>query len=254
MVAVPACATLGPMPATTGLSAVPAGGGAVEIQEGLVPGFHLSNAATSSQHGEPIGQLSALVEPGRWLRVPGLVAGARRIGTSADALLEPYLGYRRRLSPALSVAGFAYGSDGGASDNRASYHATRGGAEAAIDARIDQPARWRAVHLQGAVTATAISARGHYCVDALGFAVDCDTSSTPSNTFVDGRARGVYPAATATLALERPRVPEGSLFDLRFGLLVAAGTMPSVRDGAQKYGTVWATFGMTLALAFGALD
>ena len=42
VVVVSGCTTLGPMPATTGVAAIPSGRPGVEAQIGVVPSYHLS--------------------------------------------------------------------------------------------------------------------------------------------------------------------------------------------------------------------
>ena len=86
----PGCTTLGPMPATTGIAFSPAGRPSGEIGFGVVPGYYLSSGVLGSPKGSGLQQGSLLLEPDRWLRVPGLVVGARTIGDSKDGgYLEP---------------------------------------------------------------------------------------------------------------------------------------------------------------------
>src|SRR5512139_2573994 len=86
------CTTLGPMPSTTGISAIPAGKPAGEAQLGGVPAFHLSSSA-STPRGGATGQAAVLVEPDRWIKAPGLVVGARLFGKGEDTPIEPMIGY-----------------------------------------------------------------------------------------------------------------------------------------------------------------
>src|SRR5580693_9452717 len=88
-----ACTTLGPMPATTAISAVPSDRPGLEVQAAVVPAFYLSDAAQSSNAGQATSQLSFLLEPDRLLGMPGLIVGLREFGASGDSLVEPYIGY-----------------------------------------------------------------------------------------------------------------------------------------------------------------
>src|SRR5262249_12938534 len=86
-----ACTTLGPMPATTAISAVRAGRPDVPAQTAILPGWFLSDSASQSPQSQAVGQLSVLVEPDRLLDLPGLIVGARSFGQSHDdSVLEPY--------------------------------------------------------------------------------------------------------------------------------------------------------------------
>jgi len=79
-----ACTQLGPMPATTGITAMPVGRTALQAQVGVVPGFYGSQSAQNEAKGAPIKHASLLLEPGRALGVPGLpVAEAMARGTPA---------------------------------------------------------------------------------------------------------------------------------------------------------------------------
>jgi hypothetical protein len=92
------CTTLGPMPAATAVAPVPLGRPAAEVGVALVPGYFMSSGVARVARGTAVPQLSALLEPDRWLGVPGLIAGARLVGTDqAGTFFEPLLGYRHRL-------------------------------------------------------------------------------------------------------------------------------------------------------------
>src|SRR5215475_5902838 len=91
-----ACTTLGPMPATTGISAVPAGRPGAEAQLGVMPGHYLSSSVTTTPRGGATGQATLLIEPDRWVDVPGLVVGGRVFGQGNDSPAEPLVGYRRK--------------------------------------------------------------------------------------------------------------------------------------------------------------
>jgi len=233
LVLITGCTTLGPMPATTGISAVPMARPGGEAQLGPVPGFFLSSSAHAEAKGTPIMQLSGLVEPDRWLHVPGLIVGARVFGPSGDSPGEPYAGYRRTLWDGVSIGAVMYGTSKRSTQKLASYHATRFGGEAALDAKLWE-SDWFGLHVQGAVAATRIFASGSYCVDMMGIAKDCDEMNPATNTMVDGKQTGIYPAGTGTVA--------------RLALMFATGSMPMLANGTKTGSDVYAAGGLTLTL------
>lgn len=245
------CTTLGPMPTTTGIAAVPSGRTGVEAQAGVVPGFFLSSAAQEPTHkGDPIGQVVGLVEPAQWLGTRGLVLGARRWGDHGDGAVEPFLGYRHRLDDNFAIAVFGYGTQMHGTQTGASYRATRIGGELAIDARMIALTRWLALHGQAAVSTMYLDAHGTYCAGNDGLGVDCNQDGT--SRMVDGSIRSVFTAATASLALDFGRLPDGVFHSLRVALLGSAGVMPQVRDGKETDGARYTSIGLTLTLGFGA--
>jgi hypothetical protein len=249
-----ACTTLGPMPATTGISAQPVGRPGVEAQAGAMPGFFLSDAA-SDHTPQPVGQLSGLVEPDRWLGLPGLIVGARQYGASGDAAFEPFVGYRKRLEPdgPVSVAGILFGTSAHATDQLATYQATRTGAELAVDSRLGAPSPWFSLHLQGALTATAMWAHGTYCVDPQGQGTDCDTTTSSNNTVVDGTMSGIYGTATAMLSADfTPR--HSGLHLVRLAILGSAGSMPTLVNGEQQTAKPYGSIGLALTVGVGPAD
>lgn len=250
-IAFSACTTLGPMPATTGVSALPTGRPGIEAQGGFVPAYFLSKSVQDKAGGAVTSQLSALIEPDRLLGIPGLILGARLFGQGGDTPGEPYVGYRKKLDDDIAVAGIVYGTSKQSSSHLASYHATRVGGEAAIDAQLWAPAPWIGVHAQGAVSATSLSASGTYCVDAMGVAMDCDVQTPANNTMVDGTINGVFPAATATLALDVHRAT-GTFHGGRLAAMAAAGQMPLVANGTQQGNGSYYSLGLLLTLAVGA--
>jgi hypothetical protein len=251
LITLAACTTLGPMPATTGISALPNARPGVEAQAGFVPAFFLSKAVQDKAGGAVTSQLSALVEPDRWLGIPGLILGARLFGQSGDTPGEPYIGYRRQVDDDIAVAGILYGTSKQSTAKLASYHATRVGGEAAIDAKLWAPAPWLGVHAQGSVSATVLSASGTYCVDSMGIAKDCDTTTPANNTMLDGTVSGAFPAATATLAVDFHR-REGTFHGARISALAAAGQMPLVQSGMQQATGSYFSVGLLLTLGLGA--
>src|SRR6185503_15192337 len=117
------------------------------------------SSAHSTSQGSPIMQLSALVEPDRWVKLPGLVLGARLFGQNGDTPGEPYVGYRRAVRKDMAIGGGIFGTSKSSTAKLASYKATRVGGEAALDAQLFE-SEWFGFHLQGAVSATRINASG----------------------------------------------------------------------------------------------
>jgi hypothetical protein len=248
--AVTACTTMGPMPATTGIAAVPSGRPGVELQAGAVPGYMISEGTQSNGHdGSTNGQLLGLIEPGRWLGTRGLIAGARETGRGGDASFEPFLGYRHRLDENFALAVVGHGATMGRRDGQASYSATRAGGELALDAQLVAPLPWLSIHTQAAVSATYLRARGMYCAGNDGYGVDC--SEDGGNRLVDGTIRGVFAAATASLALDFGRMPSGPFHSARLALLGSAGEMPHLRDGVETSGVHYLSLGITMTLGMG---
>ncbi len=243
------CTTLGPMPATTGISAVPAGRPGVELQAGIVPGYVLSSATQDEHEGGPSEQLLGVLEPNRWLGTRGLIVGARGVGRKGDHAFEPFLGYRHRIEERVAVAFVGYATKTEGASQGASYRATRGGAEAAVDAKIFAPLPWLAVHGQAALSATYLKARGTYCADPEGRGLDCNEDG--SDRMVDGRVDGWFPAATASLALDLGRRPMGAFHGARLALLGTAGRMPQLRDGIEAGRVGYVSMGLTLTLGIG---
>lgn len=246
-----ACTTLGPMPATTGVSAVPMERPNVEAQAGLVPGFYLSKSAQNQVGGAPISQLSALFEPDRWIDLPGLLIGGRLFGQSGDAPIEPYIGYRKRMND-LSLAAIVFGTGVRSSEKLASYHATRLGLELAADAPVWSPLEWLAIHAQGALTATRISASGSYCVDMMGAAQDCSTDHPQDNTTISGHVDGYFPSGTLTLGFDFGRDRDTAFHGVRAAIIGSAGEMPLMIDGLERATGFYVSLGLTITAAFGA--
>ncbi len=238
------------MPATTGVSAVPVGRPGVELQAGLIPSYLLSETAHKPK-GQPLPLLSALFEPDRWIGIPGLFVALRGGESEHDNLLEPYVGYRRHVDRAVSVAGIVYGTKLSGGEKAASYEAKRGGAEIAVDVRLFDPSPWHSVHAQASLSATAVSATGSYCVDVMGVGIDCDGTTYEH---VDGKLSGVYPAGTAQLAYDFGRRTGGVFHGVTVAVLGTVGRMPRVRDGRQQMGDTFATAGLTLTVGVGGDD
>jgi hypothetical protein len=248
---VSACTTLGPMPATTGISAVPANRPGVELQAGLMPAYFLSDSAKEQDTNDtmPTQQIAALLEPDRLLGTKGLIVGARSWGDEGDTQLEPMIGVRRRIDDRFAVAGVAYGTrthGGWAGD--ASYSAFRAGGELAIDSTLIPLASWLAVHVQASVSATYLDAEGTYCVSASGEGTDCDDKTRR----VDGTIEGIYTSATAGVSVDIGRRPHGTLHGIRLALIGAVGAMPRIRNGVQEQSADrYQSIGLSMTIGFG---
>lgn len=243
-----ACTTLGPMPATTGISAMPIGRPGVEATVGVVPGFHASQSAQNEAKGTTINEISVLLDPDRWLGVKGFLVGGRMFGQDGDRPLEPYIGYRRRLVEAVSVGAVVFGSTK-RTKNYASYHGVRVGGEALIDVELYAPNEWARCHAQGAVQVARDMVSGVYCVDAEGVGVDCQEAEM-SNTVIAGKFEGVFPSGTATLAVDVGK-HQGVFDSLRIAIMGTAGQMPLVLNGQETGTGNFFKIGLSLSVAFG---
>jgi hypothetical protein len=244
------CTTLGPMPSTTAVSAIPAGKVGAEAQLGFVPAFHLS-AAASKPRGSATGQMGLLFEPDRLLKIPGLVVGARLFGSGDDTPIEPMIGYRRALGDEFSWGIVGYGTSKRASERLARYHGFRMGGEAMADGKIVGITRWLSLHAQGSVSLTRLVSSGKYCVNAEGEGIDCDEEMPANNTFVLGEASGWYPTATAAATLDIGRHGASWFHSLRIALMLSAGRMPHVENGDQQDDTSYFAVGLLATLGVG---
>lgn len=248
------CTTLGPMPSTTAVSAIPAGRPGVEATGAAVPVFRLSSAARGTEpdaerSGGAVGQLAAIAEPDRLLELKGVIVGGRVFGEGGDTGVEPIVGYRRQLDR-LALAGVGYGTRMQATSNGANYTATRIGAEAIADLELLRLADWASLHVAGAVQATYLAASGRYCVNASGNGIDC--AEDGSSSIVDGELEGVYPAVTVTASLDFARRSRSTFHSARLGGMISAGHMPRLVDGRQQWGDQYISGGISLTLGFGA--
>jgi hypothetical protein len=249
-IALAACTTLGPVAGTTAIAPVEAGRTTVEVSAGGVPGFNLSQATQEEVKGAPIKQLAAVLEPAAMLGVPGLVLGGRALGTSGDVQVEPMIGYRRSFGADGNVSGMAvvHGTHASASKNGASYEATRIGGELAADYRVFGAQPWIEPHVFATVSASHVSADGEYCADANGYGRDCDSPDTT----IDGHVSGVYPMATAGVALHGIAHRESWFHGARAAAMIGAGAMPRVIDGESERMQAYLTFGIMVSVAVGA--
>lgn len=247
-----ACTTLGPMPASTLVSAVPADRTGAEVQAAIVPAFYLSDAANSTPNQSPATrQISALLEPDKWFGTKGLILGARAFGESGDSPFEPMIGYRRKLDERFSLAGVAFGTHARGAQDGASYEATRFGGELVLDGNLVPLGDWLALHFHASVNATYLNATGTYCVLDDGDATDCDDGTRR----VDGEVAGIYSAATAGITLDIARRPTGAIHGVRLGLVGTVGGMPKLRDGIQQPNNEhFTSIGAYLTLGFGSTN
>jgi len=249
------CTTLGPMPATTAVSAVPLGRAGAEFQAAAVPGYFLSSSVGQSPKGAVITHLSMLVEPDKLIGVPGLIIGGRAVGNSDSGVYpEAMVGYRSVLDDGrrLAIAGVGFGTHAGTTRQNASYSATRVGAEAALDWRATPDSNWLELHLLGGASVTALNASGVYCLAANGqYGIDC---ADPPANLTRADASGVYPALNAGIALDLGRHLPVIFHGGRLALLGAAGTMPTVVGGQQQSARSYFALGLSLAFGLGASE
>jgi hypothetical protein len=244
-----ACTSLGPMPATTGVSAVTHGKPGVELSGAITPVWRLSAAASGEDRsGNAVLQGAIVVEPDRLIDAPGLVVGARAFGNDGDAGYEPLVGYRHRANERTTIAAVAYGTKMSAAEHGADYEAVRAGAEIVADAEVVKLASWLALHASASASGTYVSASGRYCVDPDGDAIDCDADGP--NTMTDGEVRGVYPTGSASLALDLVR-RGGGFRGVRLAFAAAGGYMPRLVGGEQRRGDLFGSAGLSLTVAFG---
>ena len=238
------------MPATTGVSAVPAGQPGGEVQTGFVPGFYLSESTRDRAKGEGIPVLSALFDVDRLISPVNVILGFRIFGRENDTPGEPYLGWRQAIAHDVWLGGVVYGSSTSSTSNRASYSALRLGGEVMIDARLVEITGRFGVHVQASASATHVGASGKYCVDSNGNGIDC-TGASDGNTPAQGQIAGLFPAGTATLALDFARSQHSYLHGVRVALVGAGGRMPLLENGIQV-GSWYASLGFLVTVGFGA--
>jgi hypothetical protein len=250
-----ACTALGPMPAVTGVSAVPARRPELELQAGVVPGYYLSSSVQRTQSGTAMGQIGAAFEPDRWISLPGLVAGVRYAGDDeTHPSPEPMIGYRTFVedSQELAISGVGYGTYAAGENRGASYSAVRAGLEAGADFRLTPISKWFELHLLVTASLTGLSAHGEYCLDERGeFGVDCPEPPDPA-TRTTADATGFYPSASGGAAVDFARHLDSFFHGGRLTLAGAAGTMPRVVSGEQQSATAYAAGQLLLSLGFGA--
>jgi hypothetical protein len=251
LLAASACTTLGPMPVHTGVSPVPADRTEVEAQAAIVPGYFLSSSTSDDPDSTPLRQGSLVFQPGSLLGVRGLFVGARIIDPGDDTQGEPMLGYRRAVDAdrAISVVGVVFGTRARGEDRDASYTMRRLGGEIGVDFRLARQPRLEP-HVVMAVSATALSADGTYCVGSDGFGVDCPSDPDPGER-IDASVDGLYPALSGGFALRTLHTGRGIVHGARVVALVSAGRMPRLENGVQEKATTFVSGGLAVSFALG---
>jgi hypothetical protein len=249
-----ACTTLGPTPATTGLSPRPAPRSGAELMGGILPGHHLSSAVTESPDGAGIPQAAVVLQADKLTGIPGLVAGARVFGESGDAPIEPVLGYRRAFGPDQTgaLAAYVYGTRASAVEAGASYEAVRAGGELIGDVRVLPPSRWIEPHLFGSFNATYLSVDGTYCTGPdLRFGEDCAEPPDAPKPMTTASIEGVYAAATVGFAVEVLRNRDSWFHGARAAFTSTGGMMPRVESGVETDREAFFAFGLSLTVGVG---
>ncbi len=243
------CTTLGPMPAATGVSAVPAARPEGELGFSAAPASYLSSGAVADPKGAAVPQVTALFDPDR-LILPGLILAARGVASGgAGGFVEPMLGYRRALTDRFAGAVVVYGTHASGAQNGARFDADRYGAELDADVRVTGASRWAELHVAWGVALTGVSGNGRYCVDERGYCVDC--GAMPAAT-VDAVGSGAYVTGNAALVVDLFRHRESWFHGGRVAFGVAGGTMPTWRNGVQGDAATYATLGLHVSWAVGA--
>jgi hypothetical protein len=211
----------------------------------VVPGYFVSDAVKQDPATALHAQLSAFFDPGDLLGdFTGLGVGARILGGSPDVVVEPMLRYRTAIDEdgQNSVAVVAFGTAASAAADGASYRMKRGGLELIGDVRMMPRNEFIEVHGRAGMSATAVSASGHYCKDeSTGYGRDCDAGEAgAASTRPEG---GVFPAGFVGITVELLRgVPV--LHGVHVGVYAAAGTRPG-------HDTRWASVGADLTFGVG---
>ena len=246
------CATLGPTPVTTGLSAIPADRPRAEVQVGALPGYYLSEAVVEVPGAEPQKQGTVLIDLERYMGADtGLVVGGRLVGPSHDTQAEPILGVRQSLDRdgLVSLAGFLSGTHASATKERSHYEATRVAAEIGLDVQLTRRSQWLELHLVAGATGTYLDARGDYCMDEeRRYGVDCDETQELTHATLSG----IFPAATVGAAVHVARLRNSAFHGARMLLVFAAGSMPRVIAGEQTDAEAFTSVGLALSLGFGS--
>ncbi len=245
------CTTLGPMPATTGVSPVPSPRHDATLQFGFMPGYYLSEATQPDPNGAVFPQLAATYDPGKV--VPGLVVGGRLYGESGDTCAEPMIGYRRKLGAEqlVSLSGVLHGTRSSAAKDGASYEATRVGLELGADYQLTADRKSIEPHLIGFGGLNTVSASGEYCSFDGEHGSMCDEPVDPAEV-VTAEASGVYPSIAAGLALDFGRHLDSPFHGVRLEGMLTIGGMPRVVDEQQGSMASYFSVGLALSASFGA--
>ena len=239
----------------TGMPSVPLERPGMELQAGLVPGYHLSQSAVSEPKANAMPQIAAAFEPDQLVHLLGLVVGARYAGEGdAGGSLEPLLGFRAFVDhdKRYALAAVGFGTYSSAAQNGASYTALRGGLELGADVRLTPPSRYAELHTNLGATFTALDADGHYCLDAEGrYGVDCpEGEAAPSP--VSASLNGIFPSAHAGLSLDFGRHLRSPFHGVRLALDLAGGAMPRLCGGTQEAARLFGSGVLSLTVGLGA--
>lgn len=249
-----ACTTLGPTPATTGLSPRPAPRTGAELMGGIMPGHYLSAAVVESPEGAGIPQAAAVIQADALTGIPGLVAGARVFGEGGDSPIEPVLGYRRAFGAdqAGAIAAYVYGTRASAEEDGASYEATRAGGELMGDLRVLPASRWVEPHLFGTFNATYLAVDGTYCTGPdRRFGEDCAEPPDAPKPTTRASIDGVFAAATVGVAVELLRNRDSWFHGARAAFTGTGGMMPRVESGQETDPEAFFAFGLSLTVGVG---
>ena len=248
------CTSLGPMPSTTMIPALPAGRPGLELGLGAAPGYFLSSGVTEEPRGAGLPQLSLLFEPDRLLGLPGLIAAARVAGTEeAGTFLEPMIGYRRAHGSRFAWGVVGYGTRSSKTNREAHYSATRMGVEGMTDVRVTPSWRWLEIHLELGASLTGLIADGEYCVDQdLRYGIDCPEPGDPPGPRMEASASGIYPTGHVGVALLLGNGLAGVFHGARITLHTVVGSMPTVVSGVQEKAEGYAALGLSFAVGLGA--
>ncbi len=253
------CTTLGPMPTVTGMPGAPEPRAGVELGAAEVPGFYLSSGAQEKPTGNAIGQVSALVDAGRFVDAPGLALGGRYVNGADDSgYVEPLLRYRLPLDDEeqLSLTSALFGSRAQGVARGASYTALRAGSELAANLRLTPESRYLELHFFAGASLLGLSASGSYCTDpSTGLGVDCPEPGDEGRAHeASGGFSGVYPAGFVGFGLDAARHLQSALHGVRLNLMLARGFMPTIRDARETGGVFYNHVGAGLAVRFGEVE
>lgn len=255
------CTTLGPMPAVTGASVATEDRPNAELQAGAVPGFYLSSSVTDEPRGSPVSQAAAFLEPDDLISLPGLGVGARYVGKAEEGgYIEPMVRYRTNVGKEkrIGVGAVGFGTHSSGSDRGASYEATRAGAEASVDIRVNDRNHWAEVHAYAGASATGLFADGKYCQnDQTGYAVDCPTDdfgNLVQNGDMKAELSGVFPTAFTGVSVDFARHLESVFHGIRVGTYVAGGLMPTYKNADRKNDKIYTAIGLALTVGLGAVE
>jgi hypothetical protein len=228
-----------------------------EVQVAATPGFYLSKSTSTEPEGAPAQQLAGWLDAGELVGAEGLAVGGRYIGGGdGGGYGEPMLRYRHGLDAddrfTLQAAG--YGTVASGSHRGASYDATRFGAELALNGRITPESHWLELHGFIGAAVLGLSATGTYCVSASGSGVGVDCQEDGTDSIVKGMVSGGFPGVFAGAGIDLARHLDIPFHGARLEGMVAAGTMPQVRNGERTDTKTWTTIGLAVTVRAGASE